>query len=112
MFQNGFPYALKDEVTKVVGLMADKTYNNVTIDVSEDIIQYHQDHEVIMFPYRIYYMDNSNDFTKDLSEQQKMILHCIYSRSCEGFVRQKHIALVASDGLWRLDYSLYRENLR
>lgn len=46
MFQNGFPYALKDEVTKVVGLMADKTYNNVTIDVSEDIIQYHQDHEV------------------------------------------------------------------
>lgn len=106
MFQNGFPYALKDEVTKVVGLMADKTYNNVTIDVSEDIIQYHQDHEVIMFPYRIYYMDNSNDFTKDLSEQQKMILHCIYSRSCEGFVRQKHMQLLLQMdyGDWTIPY--------
>lgn len=99
MFQGGFPNALTDDVARVVGLMADKTYNNVTIGVSQDIIQYHQDNEVVWFPYRIYYIDNSNDFIKDLSEQQKMISHCIYSRSCDGFVRQKHMR-----SLLQMDY--------
>lgn len=91
MFHNGFPNDLKDDVTKVIGLIADKTYNNLTIDVSQDFIQYHQYNRVIRFPYRIYYVDNSDEVTEYLSEQQKMILHCIYSRSCEGFVRQKHL---------------------
>ena len=99
MFSNGFPIDLKDDVTKVIGLIADKTYNNVTIDVSQDVIQSHQNNKVIRFPYRIYCIDNSSDFIEYLSEQQKMILHCIFSRSCEGFVRQKHLR-----SLLQMDY--------
>ena len=99
MFDNGFPNDLKNDVTKVVGLVADRTYNNVIIDDSQDFIQYQQGNEVIRFPYRIYYIDNSNDFIEYLSEQQKMILHCIYSRSCEGLVRQKHM-----HSLLQMDY--------
>lgn len=91
MFQDGFPNYLRDDVTTAVGMIPHKTYNNVTIGVSEDTIQYFQDNTVIRFPYRTYYIDSSDEVIDDLSLRQKMILHCIYSRSCDGFVRQKHI---------------------
>jgi len=91
MFQDGFPNYLKDDVSKVDGLMPYKTYNNITIGVSEDTIQYIQDSTVISFPYRIYYTNISDEVIDNLSLRQKMILHCIFSRSCDGFVRQKHI---------------------
>ena len=91
MFQEGFPNYLGDDVTKVVGMIPHKTYNNVTNGVSEDTIQYFQDYKVIRFPYRTYYIDISDEVKESLSQRQKMILHCIYSRSCDGFVRQKHI---------------------
>ncbi len=78
-------------MTKIVKLISQNTYNNVTIGVSDDIVEYFQDDNVIKFPYRIYYNDNSDEFIYSLNEQQKMIVHCIYSRSCDGFVRQKHI---------------------
>lgn len=91
MFQDGFPNYLRDDVTTVVGKIPHKTYNNVTIGVSEDTFQYFQDNKVIRFPYRTYYIDISDAVKENLSQRQKMILHCIYSRSCDGFVRQKHI---------------------
>jgi hypothetical protein len=91
MFQDGFPNFLRDDVTKAVGLIPHKTYSNVTIGVSQDIIKYVQDNNLISFPYRIYYIDIPNEVIQNLSLRQKMILHCIYSRSCDGFVRQKHM---------------------
>jgi hypothetical protein len=47
MFQDGFPNYLRDDVT-----------NNV-----------------IRFPYRIYYIDKSDEVIDNLSVRQKMILH-------------------------------------
>ncbi|PKR78775.1 hypothetical protein CEY16_03200 [Halalkalibacillus sediminis] len=91
MFHDGFPINLRDDVTKIVKLISQKTNNNVTIGVSEDTVEYFQDNNVIKFPYRTYYIDNSDEFIDSLNEQQKMIVHCIYSRSCDGFVRQKHM---------------------
>jgi hypothetical protein len=82
---------LRDDVTKIVNLISQKTNNNVIIGVSEDIVEYFQNDNLIKFPYRIYYIDNSDEFIDSLNEQQKMIVHCIYSRSCDGFVRQKHM---------------------
>ncbi|WP_019412658.1 hypothetical protein [Paenisporosarcina sp. TG20] len=91
MFQDGFPNNLRDDVTKVIGLIPQKTYNNVTIGETQDTVEFFQDDNVIKFPYRIYYIDISDKFIENLSVRQKMILHCIYSRSCDGFVRQKHL---------------------
>jgi hypothetical protein len=91
MFLDGFPDYLRDDVTKAVGMIPHKTYSNVTIHVSQDYIQYFQDEKFIRFPDRIYYIDISDEVIANLSVRQKMILHCIYSRSCDGFVRQKHI---------------------
>lgn len=91
MFLEGFPNYLRDDVTKTSELLPKKTFNNVNIGMSEDLMQYFQDNNVISFPYRIYYIDCSDEVIDSLSERQKMILHCIYSRSCDGHVRQKHI---------------------
>ena len=82
---------IREDVTTAVGMIPHKTYNNVTIGMSEDTIQYFHDNTVIRFPYRIYYIDNSDEVIDNLSLRQKMILHCMYSRSCDGFVRQKHM---------------------
>lgn len=99
MFQDGFPDELRDEVATVADMMPRKTYHHVPIGVSEDTIHYFQDTNVIRFPYRMYYVDSSDDITEHLTYRQKMILHCMYSRSCDGFVRQKHIR-----SLLQMDY--------
>ncbi len=91
MLQDGFPNYLRDDVTKADRLIPHKTYNDVTIGVSEENIQYFHDNNLIQFPYRIYYIDISDEVMDNLDVRQKMILHCIYSRSCDGFVRQKHL---------------------
>lgn len=91
MFQGGFPKYLKDDVAIPVGLIPHKTSENVNVGVSQENIQYIQDNSVIQFPYRIYYTDISDEDIDNLSARQKMILHCIYSRSCDGFIRQKHL---------------------
>ncbi|QMV41314.1 hypothetical protein [Cohnella cholangitidis] len=91
MFQDGFPNFLSDDVKQAMGLIPHKTFNNINIGMSQDIIQYSKDNNVIRFPYRIYYIDIPNEVIQNLSARQQMILHCIYSRSCDGFVRQKHM---------------------
>lgn len=98
LFARGFPYYLKDDVTKVVRLLSERIFFNVTIEVSETTFQYSQNNQVISFPDRIYSLDNSNEFIDRLSERQKMILHCILSRNNDGYIRQKHLlALLQMD---------------
>lgn len=99
MFARGFPKHVNDDVTKVVRLLSKRALLNVTIEVSEDTVQYSQNNQVISFPYRIYSIDNSGGFLDRLSEQQMMILHCILSRSHEGHIRQKHL-----NALLQMDY--------
>lgn len=91
MFYHGFPDHLTEDVLKVAGLIVNKTNNDLAMEMSQDLIYYFQNGHAIQFPYRIYYADRSNKETANLSQQQKMILHCIYSRSNAGFVRQKHM---------------------
>ena len=97
---------MKDDVSKVISLIPVKTYNNVRIITSEQIVQYSLDSTNIKFPYRMYCMEVSDEVIKQLSLQQKIILHCIYSRSCSGFVRQKHLkSLLQTDYAdWAIPY--------
>ena len=53
--------------------------------------------ERIAIPYRVYVSDRVA-FQNRLTELQTLIYHCIFSRSYDGYVRQKHIeALLDSD---------------
>lgn len=61
--------------------------------------------EKIEIPYRVYLSDKLV-FQNKLTAQQQVIYHCIFSRSYDGYVRQKHIkALLDSDMLeWAMPY--------
>ena len=106
LFQDGFPNYLMDDVSKVVKLIPLKTYSNVKIGTTEYSIQYSQDSSVIKFPYRMYYINFPVENLNKLSLQQEMILHCIYSRSCDGFVRQQHLQslLLMDYADWAIPY--------
>lgn len=53
--------------------------------------------EKISIPYRIFVSDKAA-FKYSFTPVQRMIYHCIFSRSYDGYVRQKHIeALLCSD---------------
>lgn len=100
LFKNGFPNSLINDVSTVEMLIPLKTYRDVRVGVSEQTIEYCNNGVEIKFPYRIYFVEVSNDIISKLTLQQKMILHCIYSRSCDGFVRQKHL-----QSLLMMDYA-------
>ena len=61
--------------------------------------------EKIEIPYRVYLSDKLI-FQNKLTAQQQVIYHCIFSRSYDGYVRQKHIeALLDSDTPeWAMPY--------
>ena len=94
--QSAFPQYLKEEVSRVCHLISKHTYNTVTLKQSPDIIEYSLNDYIIKIPYRIYNTDQSNSFINELNSREKMILHCIYSRSADGFVRQKHLKSLLS----------------
>lgn len=48
----------------------------------------------IRVPYRVYLNEPRQDKIESLSETQQVILHCIYLRHYNGFVRQKHLELL------------------
>ena len=48
--------------------------------------------EKIYIPYRVYFSSRMYPFTyKCLSETEKIIFHCIFSRSSDGFAREGHL---------------------
>lgn len=94
MFENGFPNNLKGDVSKIIKLIQDKAYPGVNVDTLEDMVQYSNNGQLIEFPYRIYFSDIIYESLSELNLQQEMILHCIYTRSCDGYVRQRHLKLL------------------
>lgn len=91
VFENAFPIELYNDVSKVIKIIPTQTYNNVLIGVSKERIVYLLNDATIEIPYRIYFLDVSDEILNKLTFHQQIILHCIYSRSCDGFVRQRHL---------------------
>lgn len=108
MFE-AFPNELSYDVAAVLPLISKKTYNNVICGTSENVCGFTLlNGEMITFPYRIYYFDEYNVLPSSLTFNQKMIYHCIFSRSCDGFVREKHIKLILKENFpdWVIPYIL------
>ncbi len=60
--------------------------------------------EALRFPYRVYLPDSPD--AAGLPPVQAAMLHCLFSRSCDGYVRQRHIQALL-DGEppeWALPY--------
>ena len=61
--------------------------------------------ENILIPYRIYISDKLL-FPNKLTERQILIYHCIFSRSYDGYIRQKHIEALLDSNTpeWAMPY--------
>lgn len=107
MFESGFPKEFLSDVQYVGEFILLASYNNRRIpETGEQSIWILPNDETISFPYRIYYKDNLSEKANNLTPTQQIIYHCIFSRSCDGFVREKHIKtlLNSETPIWALPY--------
>lgn len=91
MFYSAFPSDLRENLNKVIEVIPNNTFNNVSIATSSDIITYILGNRVVEIPYRMYLLDISSAEYEKLSQLQKQILCCIYTRSCDGYIREKYL---------------------
>ena len=89
--RDGFPFVSSDIVNHVISVIPLKTYNDVRHPMSGGEIKYLIKKAKVSFPDRLYALEVDNDVFATLDNTEKIILHCIYSRSCDGYVREKHI---------------------
>ena len=111
MFEVGFPPELQDKVHKVLGKMSLRTYNNISSGVSEGCVNEEYtllDGSAISFPYRIYFIDDDVIYNRLEDKEEQLIYSCIYTRSCDGYVRQKHLRKIMENGFpqWCMPYIL------
>jgi len=101
IFDNGFPPDLKETARNVMAKLPLENYKNLAY-FDEFLISILNGNEVI-FPYRIYFSDIELD---GLSCDERMVLHCIYSRHHDGYIREKHVrAILAEDfPAWVIPY--------
>ncbi len=91
MFYNAFPSNLSMDVNSLINIMPHQTFCNVSFVKSEDSIVYALEAYEVEIPYRMYLQDIADTAYAMLSPIQKQILCCIYTRSCDGYVREKYV---------------------
>ena len=91
MFYEAFPKELSKDLQEVLKIIPEETYNNVNGGYSKDIVMYYLNDNLIKIPYRIYFVDVEVSKIVDLTDVQKEILYCIYTRSCDGYIREKYL---------------------
>lgn len=91
MFYNAFPSALREDLNIVLKCLPTVTINNVQITTSDDVISYILNDNIIEFPYRMYLIDITDTEYGKLNQVQKQILCCIYTRNCDGYIREKYL---------------------
>lgn len=93
MFINAFPEQLKDDVEFVIERLAlDSCCKAEKFVTSQNVSWKLKNGKSICFPYRIYFTDKIADLGEIFTPTQEIIYHCIFSRSNDGYVREKHIA--------------------
>ena len=107
----GFPYELQNKVCKVLGKMSLRTYNNVSHVVSEERTNEEYillDGSIITFPYRVYFIDDEKIYNELEDKEEQFIYSCIYTRSCNGYVRQRHLRKIIENDFpqWCMPYIL------
>ncbi len=111
MFAKGFPFALQSLVSKVSGFISTKTYHNVSQGIAENSKKEEYsllNGSTISFPYRIYFIDNQEIDNSLKSREEKLIYDCIFTRSCDGYVRERHLQSILSEDYpeWCMPYIL------
>lgn len=106
MLSLGFPAVLSNDVQTVSSLLPMSMHNNANTYNFSEHISYNLNGECIQFPYRVYLQEPSEKEVCSLTLLQKAILHCVFTRSCDGHVREKHIKMLFESGYddWAIPY--------
>lgn len=91
MFCTAFPSDLRENLDVVMKVLPNKTFSDIRIITSREVITYIFDNNIIEIPYRMYLVDVADAEYETLSCIQKQILCCIYTRSCNGHIREKYL---------------------
>lgn len=91
MFYNAFPSGLRESLNVVIETLPNNTFNNVPFAISDNSITYTLKNHVVDIPYRMYLLDIADAKYENQNQIQKQILCCIYTRSCDGYIREKYL---------------------
>ena len=89
---SAFPAELADDVQAVLAVMPVSRHRPVA--PFSVIVQGQQ----VSIPGRVYNDEPSPESVAALSSRQRQVLHCLYSRHWDGWVRQRHLAQILSAG--------------
>ena len=91
MFYNAFPSDLAENLVKVIETIPQNTFNNAPVATNDNMIEYIIGNHVVAIPYRMYLLDISDTEYEKLNQIQQQMLCCIYTRSFNGYVREKYL---------------------
>ena len=91
MFSQAFPQELYADVMAVMRILPNKTYESVRFSCTEERIDYHLNGQKVIFPYRLYLKEPNRLAIAFLNDAQKLILYCMYTRSSDGYLREKYV---------------------
>lgn len=97
---HGFPMELRQDVTAVADAVARPDFVMAARGERVSV----QGEEVVI-PYRVYNPELSGSAIGTMSDRQRLIAGCIYSRHCDGHLRERSCArIVASAEPWVVPY--------
>lgn len=104
-----FPENLRNDVDFVMSVIEKELFVSERMDYNLQAPKHVftlSNNEKVSIPYRIWIDDYSKEI--ELTPVQQRILHCIYSRSTNGYLREKHIKCILEDEIpfWAFPYVL------
>lgn len=103
----GFPQGLQKKFYNVQGKISKQTYNNVSCGIGDEYETYLLlDSSTVTIPARIYFIDDEKAYDELEDKEEKLIYDCIFTRSCDGYVRQRHLRNILADDFpeWCMPY--------
>ena len=92
-----FPKKLQDDVTAVCKLLC----RNAGYDSLNEVLglnnELNLNGELVQIPQRIYYCELIDNEIQSLTETQRTVLYCIFTRSDNGYLREKYVRLLLAN---------------
>lgn len=86
-----FPKELKSDIEVAIRAIPNQTINNAFFVTNDILRKYKLTTETVSLSYRLYFIDTCDEEIESLTDRQKKIIYCLYTRSNNGHLREKYI---------------------
>jgi hypothetical protein len=103
---NFFPAELSKDFDVVLSAIPQRTFYECPIWFSKESVDYVLADSTITIPYRCYLLEPPESDISKLTKLQKQILFCLYTRSSDGYLREKYVRKLLSSSFekWCVPY--------